>query len=367
MNQESGSSYAARLGTAKHTLSETVVTTGMDADAFLGTEIEVEGERFSVDDEFVKDVTRGVDMLWEVIGMDDGKMLMEEQVDLSHIVGPGESGHVDVAYISDERKKFYTLDYKYGRKPVAAERNPSLLLYTSGVAEKHFPKDERIEDWTFVLGILQPAAGTPSVWELSGAELANELTILKAICARTYEDDAPLAMGNHCFFCQAKAICPEMQREVGSAVFDDPEFDNLDTPVQPDKLSPEQAARILGSLDAVEQWVKEFREYWKDAWMKGTDLPGWKVVPGKKGSRQWTDKKAAEELMATKFRLPAKTMYSQNLITPSAAEKLLAESSPKRWNQLQELIKHSQQQPAFAPETSPTPAIERSVDDSPFA
>ena len=100
--------------------------------------------------------------------------------------------------------------------------------------------------------------------------------------------------------------------------------------------------------------------------MKGTDLPGWKVVPGKKGARQWTDKKAVEELMAAKFRLPAKTMYSQNLITPSAAEKLLAESSPKRWNQLQELIKQSQQNPVFVPETSPTPAIERKVDDSPF-
>ena len=65
---DSGSSYAARLGTAKHTLSEMIVTTGMGAEDFIGTSIEVEGERFDVDEDFARDVKCGVDMLMEVLG-----------------------------------------------------------------------------------------------------------------------------------------------------------------------------------------------------------------------------------------------------------------------------------------------------------
>ena len=72
--------------------------------------------------------------------MREDKLLLEEEVDLSHILGPGEKGHVDVAYVSKARNTIFVLDYKYGRKYVNAHRNPSLLLYTAGILARQLRK-----------------------------------------------------------------------------------------------------------------------------------------------------------------------------------------------------------------------------------
>lgn len=361
------SSEAARLGTAKHTLAEMCQTTGMAAADFIGEVIEVEGYSYPVDDEFASDVQLAVEMVSEIIGSDDGKMLMEIRVHLDGVVGPGESGLVDLAYVSEPRKTLFILDYKFGRKKVAAANNPSLLLYAKGLVD-HLKLDATaIEGYQFVLGICQPVQGTPSVWTLTGAEFLQEVSQLREQCEKTYEQDAPLNMGDHCFFCAAKAICPEMMKQVGSAVFDDPEFSNLDAAVDPDAHSPEQAARILKALPAIKQWLETFEEHWKTRWMDGTDIPGLKLIEGRKGARQWTDKAQVEDLLANKFRIPAKEMYTQAILSPSAAEKLLAEKSPRRWAQLQALVKQSQSAPSFVPETAAKPAMPRSTDDHPFA
>ena len=362
---EGGSSEAARLGTAKHTLAQTVMETGIDAKDFLGEVIKVEGSNYTVDDDFAADVQKAVEMVWEVIGPDDGKMLLEVRVPIDHIVGPGETGNADLLYISWERKRAFVIDHKFGRKVVKAANNPSLLLYAAG-AIRYAGLWEQIEDWDFTLAITQPVQGSPSIWELTGKEMNDELTKLKGQCAETYKDDAPFAVGDHCFFCAGKPICPEMAIKVGSMVFDDPDFDNIDQKTDISELTPEAAAKVLPSLNAVEQWIKDFREHWKQQWISGTDIPGWKVVPGKNGARNWTDRKAVEDLMANKFRLPAKEMYSQNVITPAAAEKLLAEASPRRWKQLEGLIKQAQQAPSLVPEDSPAPPMERTSDDCPF-
>jgi len=367
MGADHSSSEAARLGTAKHTLIEMVLQSGMDADDFIGHKIEVEGQTYTVDADFAKDVQSAYDMVWEVIGDDDGRMLLELRVPLDNIVGPGESGNLDLAYLSEPRKRVTILDHKFGRKPVKAEQNPSLLAYMGGLLDAQGMDLDAMSDWTFTFAIAQPAQGSPSVWSIDGKQLRAELDGLRVMCAASYEPDAALVMGNHCFFCQAKPICPEMQREVGSLVFDDPGFDNLDDPIKPDELTPEAAAKVLPALGAIEQWIDAFREHWQAQWLNGVDIPGWKVVEGRNGARQWTDKKAVEDMMANKFRIPAKEMYTQNLVTPSAAEKLLSEKSPRRWAQLQEMIKQSKQKPSLAPDDAPQPPMQRATDDNPFA
>ena len=361
---ENPSSQAARLGTAKHTLTEKVFQTSLDAADFLGETLEVEGENYEVDEDFAKDVQMAFDMAWEVIGPDDGKLLLELEVPLSHIIGPDEKGHVDLLYISWERKKVFVLDHKFGRKKVDAKNNPSLLLYASG-ALRYAGLLEKIENFDFVLGILQPIQGVPVTWELTGTQMKEELEALKETCAKTYEPDAPFVPGNHCFFCAGKPICPEMAQKVGSMVFDDPGFDNLDAKT-PEAYTAEDIAKILPLLDTVEKWATDLREYWKQQWLDGTEIPGWKVIPGRNGARQWADKDAVEELLINKFRMPAKEVYDQKLITPTTAEKLLADKSPRRWTQLQELITQKPTAPTLAPADNPAPPMERASEDCPF-
>jgi hypothetical protein len=266
-----------------------------------------------------------------------------------------------MAYVSEARKMLFVLDNKFGRKVVPAIDNPSLLLYAWGVV-KSLGLRERIEDWTVVLGILQPAAGSPKGWTMSGKVFMEEIERLRAKCALTYQDDAPLRLGDHCFFCQAKAICPEMAKQTGSMVFDDPEFENLDAPKAPSEFAPEDVAKVLPVLNVIEKWVEEFKDYWLAQWQEGVDIPGWKVAPGRKGARQWTNKDEVEDLMANTFRIPGKEMYSKSLITPAAAEKLLAEKSPRRWAQLEGLVKQSQSKPSFVPADHGGPTLERVTD-----
>lgn len=364
--EERKSSEASRLGTAKHTLAEMCQSTGMAAADFIGESITVEEQRYDIDEEFAQDVQTALDMAEEIIGDDDGVMYLEKRVSLASIVGPGESSLLDMAYWSNKRKLFVNVDFKFGRKPVKAPDNPSLLLYTSGILDELGLTDDEVREHKFLLVIAQPIQGTPSVWELTGEELLDELNQLRETCAKTYAEDAELVMGNHCFFCRAKPICPEMMQAVGSAVFDDPGFSDLDNPVEPDVHCPEQAAKIIKAMPSIKAWLEEFEEHWKRKWTEGADLPGLKLVEGKKGARQWKDKKAVEDLLASKFRIPAKEMYSQTLITPSAAEKLLAEKSPRRWAQLQEMVKQSNQKPSFVSESAAQPAMARSDNDNPF-
>ncbi len=362
---EGASSEAARFGTAKHTVAEWCHSSGMAAADFIDSIVTIEGVTYDIDKDFAADVQLTVDWAWEIIGPDDGEMLIEAKVDISDIVGPGESGHTDLAYVSRKRKRLFVLDNKFGRKVVPAIDNPSMLLYAAGIIKCLGLTDEELKEYLVTLSILQPAAGSPKSWTLSGSALLEEFDKLKQKCALTYQDDAPLAVGNHCYFCAAKAICPEMAKEVGSAVFDDPGFDNLEAVPMVD-IAPEQAAKILEVLNTIEKWAEDFKEYWAEQWKIGVDIPGWKLAKGRATARQWTDKKEAEEMMTSKFRIPAKDMYLQSLISPTQAEKLLAEKSPRRWSALQELIKQGESKPKFVPESAAVPTVCRRSDDNPF-
>jgi hypothetical protein len=58
------------------------------------------------------------------------------------------------------------------------------------------------------------------------------------------------------------------------------------------------------------------------------------------------------------MRLKQDEMYSFTLISPTAAEKLLAKESPKRWAKLQPLITRSEGSITVAPVSDNRPAIE---------
>ena len=51
-------------------------------------------------------------------------------------------------------------------------------------------------------------------------------------------------------------------------------------------------------------------------------------------------------------------MYSFKVISPTQAEKLLAESSPRRWAKAQEIISRADGKPSVAPLSDKRPALE---------
>ena len=92
--------------------------------------------------------------------------------------------------------------------------------------------------------------------------------------------------------------------------------------------------------------------------LSGSEVPGYKLVAGKKGNRQWSDAKLAEETLKM-MRLKESEMYDFKLISPTTADKLakIGTIGIRQWPKLQELITQKTGSPHVAPVTDSRPAL----------
>ena len=81
-------------------------------------------------------------------------------------------------------------------------------------------------------------------------------------------------------------------------------------------------AACLGKVDLIEDWCKAVRAEVENRLASGQEVPGYKLVAGKRGNRAWGDPVAVEDLLKNRFRLKTEEMYDFKLISPTSAEKL---------------------------------------------
>ena len=88
-------------------------------------------------------------------------------------------------------------------------------------------------------------------------------------------------------------------------------------------------------------------------------MPGYKLVQGKRGARQWADPAEAEKVLREQFRLPVEKAYDLKLISPTSAEKLAkaGEIGPRQWAKVVPLIVQRDGAPSVAPVSDSRPAI----------
>ncbi len=111
-------------------------------------------------------------------------------------------------------------------------------------------------------------------------------------------------------------------------------------------------------LGAIEGWCAAIKaEAFRRA--EGGELPGFKLVSGKRGARAWASAEEAETTMKA-MRLKVGEMYNLNLISPTQAEKLLKEA-PRRWKRLQSLVTQPPGKPTLVPVADPRPALPSGV------
>jgi len=82
-------------------------------------------------------------------------------------------------------------------------------------------------------------------------------------------------------------------------------------------------------------------------------MPGWKMVPGKKGNRGWRDETVAIAMLKS-FRMKNEDMYSQTVISPTIAQKRL---TPKRWERASALVTQADGKATAVPESDPRTEI----------
>ena len=220
---------------------------------------------------------------------------------------PGVFGSADiVGRIGDTA---YIVDWKFGDGvAVDVEENPQLMFYAAAAmrtpaAQWAFEGATKVE-----LVIVQPPyvkrwETTPRRIQLFEKELMQAVKVAQ-------RPDAPLAQGDWCRWCAAKAICPIMTGAADRALVS--ALKGVDVASVSDHLK---------IADQLEGWIKEVRALAMQTLEAGLPVPGYKLVP-KRAMRQWMDEGKALDAMCD-LGLDVKELTETKLLSPAQAEKVL--------------------------------------------
>lgn len=290
--------------------------------------------------------------------------------------GNGKPGHIDVN------------DLKFGKGVrVCAERNEQMMIYALG----SYDQFAALGDYESVSMVIhQPRIGHHDEWECAVSDLllfADTEVKPAAERAMLYYDSrefTPLSPSDltpgdkQCKFCKAKGKCTAAAQHALNIVADD--FVDMTQSIEPqiavakDRVASSDNAHIgelLGQIDFIESWCKAVRAKAEIELLAGRAVPGYKLVQGKKGARQWLDKEAVEQTLKS-MRLKKEEMYDWSLISPTSAEKLAPKYDSKgklkpdqgptpighkQWLKLQNFITQSEGGLSVAPASDKRPAV----------
>lgn len=371
------SSNYADEGTAAHELASWALKAGNDTAAYMGRVIVVNDTEFIVDKEMADNVQIYVDAVRDYAhnAGNSGEMMVEQRVEFSDVVDvPDQFGTSDAVILLHSDSELQVHDLKYGRGVrVDAEENEQLMLYALG-AMAEFGMVGNFEKVRMV--IHQPRLHHTSEWSCSVEHLDRFGTKARQgahHAVNVADKEKPEAVWFHlnpgdeqCRFCKAKAICPKLTAAVVKAVAGD--FQDLnDAPIveqiaeAEDKINTLSNAQIgdaLKSVDLIESWCKAIRAKAESELLAGNDVPGFKLVEGRRGARKWANESEAENTLKT-MRLKLEEMYALKLISPTDAEKLHKSGAigPRQWPKLQQIIVQGEGKPSVAPESDKRQAL----------
>lgn len=231
------------------------------------------------------------------------------------------------------------LDWKFGSGvAVEAEENPQLMFYAAAAMRTDASK------WVFEGAteieciIVQP----PEIkrWVTTPERIKQFEQELKFAVQQAQKPNAPLEHGEHCRWCAAKPVCPKMTGAVDRALKS-----------QIDQLDVVHIGGYLKNADLLEQWITDLRALAHQVLESGKEVPGWKLV-AKRATRQWVDEEAAAKALAQD--MSHDEMYTQKLVSPAQAEKILKKAKKELpANQVVAISSGS----TLAPVDDPRPAV----------
>ena len=227
---------------------------------------------------------------------------VETMVEFGELL-PGVFGSTDLLGRIDNRA--IVLDWKFGDGVIVeAEENPQLMFYAAAAmrtakAQWVFEGATEIE-----CIIVQP----PSIrrWTTTPERIKRFERELVAAVKEAQRPDARLAVGDHCRWCAAKPICPQMNGAVERA-----------TRTKIAELNVEQINVMLMQADLLEDWIKELRAVAFQMAENGVKLPDHKLV-AKRATRSWVNG-AKEALLATGLT----ESELMEMASPATVEKIL--------------------------------------------
>ena len=267
-------------------------------------------------------------------------LLLERQFDLKEWVPQG-SGYCDVVILANGNME--VIDFKYGQKvKVEVRENPQLRLYALGAyGELSWLYD--ID--TVMVTIVQPRNGGISSEELTVKELLAWGDTVKPIAKIAAEGEGEAKAGDHCLFCRAAPRCKalaEYHQEIAHHRFQNP-----------DLLTDEDIADILGRLDDLTSWANKVKDYaLQEALEHKKKWPGWKLVEGR-SNRKLTNEDEAIRLLTGAGYKEKDIMKPQEIQGFTNLERVVGKKNLATI--LAEVIVKPPGKPSLAPESDPRP------------
>jgi hypothetical protein len=252
---------------------------------------------------------------------------------------PGVFGSTD--FVGRMGDKAVVLDWKFGDGVmVSAEENEQLMFYAAA-AMRTTALQWAFEGATEIeCVIVQP----PMIrrWTTTPERIAQfEHQLVKAVKAAE-QPDAGLKAGDHCRWCAAKPVCPQMTGEVERAAL-----------VQIKQLDAAMLGQYLAKADVLEGWITDLRALAFQMLEKNVPVPGYKLVQ-KQARRQWVDEAKASAALHD-MGVPRGELFSpEEIRSPAQIEKVLKK---RKLTLPDELVKSVSSGTTLASEDDSRPAV----------
>jgi len=268
----------------------------------------IENDQTMTEDLIDEKIVPAMAALNEIDPDGDMEYKVESHVNFGKLL-PGVFGSADLIGRIDDRA--IILDWKFGRGEVDVEENEQLLFYAAAAM-----RTKGLE-WAFEgvseveMVIVQPPA--VKRWTTTVSRVKQfERDLIHAVTA-SQNAAAPLKVGDHCRYCPAKPICPQMTGAAERAL-----------KVQIKDLDPAKIGEYLATADLVEKWIADLRDLAHQILESGEPVAGYKLVP-KRALRQWVDEDKAYAAL-TKLGVDREELVETTLLSPAKVEKILKRS-----------------------------------------
>lgn len=341
---DDSSVYAAE-GTLAHLLASEELDGTKPAAERIGEQHTVDGFDFTVDKVMVAYVEDYVKLVREYT--EGGVLLVEQRVPIGHLTGETDAtGTSDAVVVHADEGRLTVIDLKYGMGVrVLADGNEQAMMYALGALERY----EQLADFTDVCMVIhQPRLNSVSEHWVRVDDLMKFADKVREASDIVRSPAAFTAPGEkQCRFCKAKSVCPALQEVVDETVQEEATADDFAD------MGDNLLAVSMGRVELIEQWCKSIRAEVERRLTKGEDVPGYKLVEGRKGNRAWSDAKDAETRLGAVLKRDE--MYEEKFISPATAEKLL-KKDPEGMSLLEELTHRPEGKLSVAPATDKRPA-----------
>ena len=127
------------------------------------------------------------------------------------------------------------------------------------------------------------------------------------------------------------------------------DFDELDD-VKPDTLTDKELKVILDNAKLIKSWLDAVELHVFDMLQRGQSFDGYKLVEGR-STRSWISEDETAKVLSEK--LSADELFTQKLISPAQAEKLLKTQK----SLLDGLVNKSEGKPTLVPSCDKRPSL----------